>query len=434
MRMGRLLAGCLSAMLLASCGGKIKAPGTIAYPSAYNPADPNHPGTLTPHVTSPSARPTGVGTVQGQVRDLQGRGMGNVAVMVDGSQEVAATTAFDGSFTLANVPAGWQFITFQYEGQTFAGAVDVAPNQATAMEPVTFAEQFSGFGNQASGSFELPRKTLLYTWKITNVAAWSGSIYVTAADGEGALKNGSVFRLDTRQGKKWTQIGDKFFGLTKPLTSTVSGLAAVGEQLFAADAKKGLYKLDPIKGKPKRVDKTGYRDVAAGGGKVYVAGDSGLVGGSTSLDDLMPLSGITATGGIGADVTGTLYAVSGNKIVKYQGKAETFAEGLNSPIDVAADRQGFVYVMEPTGFKRFDRDGKLVGIVPVAMDKPVSICVDESGAVYLADQGLGNAPSKVLRFSPAAVATTPPAGNDGQNDPYDPYSGYGDDEYDPGSY
>jgi hypothetical protein len=403
------MAGAMIALLLAGCGGRVKAPGVVPMPANYQPADNAVDLSALPSA-APSKAPTpkGKGKVQGTVLDISGRPLGNVKVTVDGAPSLTASTDATGTFRMADVPAGWQFMTFNYEGQTFPGSMNVLADTETKMEPVTYDNRFNGFGNQPNGWFDLPAKTMLYTWRISGVASCSGVVYATVVDTDGTLKGGSVLRLDTRRDKdSWSEIGDNLFGLVRPLKDTAAGVAMGPEKLYVVDSKAGLFALNAQKGGPHRVTKTGMTDVTVGGGKVFVKTDSGVQVSDDSLGDFASVPGLTASGGIGADPTGVVYAVDGKTIKRYNGKAEAFITGLTAPIDVAADRQGFVYVLEPTNIKRFDKDGKILGVFPIQAQLPVALACDESGALYVADQAKAPRPSRVWRYTAASKPGAP---------------------------
>jgi hypothetical protein len=408
MQSRRAVAGAMIALLLAGCGGRVKAPGVVSWPATYQPADNAINPSAMPSA-SPSVAPTpkGKGKVQGTVLDISGRPLGNVKVTVDGTTTLTASTDATGTFRLADVPAGWQFMTFNYEGQTFPGSMNVVAETETTMPPVTYDNRYNGFGNQPNGWFDLPTKSMLHTWRMTGVSAWSGIVYATVVDNDGTLKGGSVLRLDTRKDKTWSDIGDNLFGLLHPLKETAAGVAMGPDKLYVVDGKAGLFALDPQKGGPRRVSKTGMTDVTVGGGKIFVKTDTGVQTTDDALGDFSTVPGLTASGGIGADPTGVVFAVDGKTVKRFNGKSEAVITGLSNPIDVAADRQGFVYVLEPTNVKRFGQDGKIVGVFPIQAQVPVSIACDESGAVYVADQARAPRPSRVWRYTAASKPGTP---------------------------
>jgi hypothetical protein len=401
--------GAMIALLLAGCGGRVKAPGIVAWPATYQPADNAvDPNAMPSAAPSRAPAPKGKGKVVGSVVDISGRPLGNVQITVDGVTALKASTDATGTFRLADVPAGWQFLTFNYEGQTFPGSMNVVADSESTMAPVTYDNRFNGFGNQPNGWFDIPAKSMLYTWRVSGVAAWSGIIYAAVADTDGTLKGGSVLRLDTRKDKSaWSEIGDNLFGLVRPLKDTVSGVAMGPDKLYVVDGKAGLFALNAQKGGPRRVTKTGMTDVTVGGGKVFVRGESGVQTASDDLGDFTNVPGLTASGGIGADPLGVVYAVDGQTIKRFNGKTESFITGLTRPIDVAADGQGFVYVLEPTNVKRFDKDGKIVGVFPIQAQVPVALTCDESGAVYVADQAKAPRPSRIWRYTAASKPGAP---------------------------
>jgi hypothetical protein len=408
MRSRQAVAGAMIALLLAGCGGRVKAPGIVSWPATYQPADNAvDPNAMPSPAPSRAPAPKGKGKVVGSVVDISGRPLGNVQITIDGVTTLKASTDATGTFRLADVPAGWQFLTFNYEGQTFPGSMNVVADSESTMAPVTYDNRYNGFGNQPNGWFDIPAKSMLYTWRVSGVSAWSGILYASVADSDGTLKGGSVLRLDTRKDKAWTEIGDTLLGLVRPLKETVGGVAMGPDKLYVADAKAGLFALDPQSGGPKKLSKTAVSDVTVGGGKIFVKSDSGVQSVDDALGDVTNLAGLTASGGIGADPSGTVFAVDGKTVKRYNGKSEVLITGLSSPIDVAADRQGFVYVLEPTNIKRFDTTGKIVGVFPIQAQVPVALSCDESGALYVADQGRAPRPSRIWRYTAASKAGTP---------------------------
>ncbi|MBC7473887.1 MAG: hypothetical protein H7263_06310, partial [Candidatus Sericytochromatia bacterium] len=267
-------------------------------------------------------------------------------------------------------------------------------NQTTNIEAVA-----NGTPNAQISSFKVDQATFS-AWQAKGIAVSGGTIYVSVADTKGLLQYGSVIKMGSSDGKSWKNIGTAFLGLSHPISKTVQGLAISGNTLLAVDSAKS-YIIDASKAKVTVVKTTSGTDVAAGGSSVFIANGSTVSKTDSSLASSTPIIGLTATGGIGADNQGNVYAVSGVTIKKADltnQVQDVVTTNLASPIDVAVDsRNGDLYVLDGTMIKRFTSSGQLSVSFSSSATKPVAITVDEGGAVYVADQGSSNKDSQILK-------------------------------------
>lgn len=241
----------------------------------------------------------------------------------------------------------------------------------------------------------------LSDWQARGIAVTGGSIFVSVADPVGLSKKGSILKISS-DGKTIKDLASSWLGFRHPMDATVEGLTVSGSNLLAVDPAGKMYVVDSAKGTIKVVKTEGSKDVAAGGGAVFVSNGS-VSRTDSSASARNPVSGLNATGGIGADKDGNVYAVSGNTIKKADSTGSSndiISSELVSPVDVAVDdRNGDIYVLEQQEVKRFNRDGMFLIKFPSQAAKPSAITVDASGIVYIADYGTSSKDSQVIKFS-----------------------------------
>ncbi|MFN8577907.1 MAG: hypothetical protein U0354_13735 [Candidatus Sericytochromatia bacterium] len=261
--------------------------------------------------------------------------------------------------------------------------------------------------NAQAGTFKVDQATFTSQWQAKGIAVSGGFIYVSAADNSGLFKKGSVLKMNSSDGKGWKDIGSTMLGARHPMDATVEGITINGSTIVAVDSAGKVYTLDASNGNPKVIKAAGGKDVASGGGSIYIANGS-VEKTDTSATARTPVAGLNASGGVGSDNLGNLYAVSGIKIVKSDTTGQVMdivTSDLSSPVDVAVDsRNGDLYVLDATSIKRFNSTGQIMSTFPSGATKPVAIATDESGAVYVADFGSSNKDSKVIKFAASADA------------------------------
>lgn len=283
----------------------------------------------------------------------------------------------------------------------------------------------TGTPNAQAGTFKVDQD-LANSWQARGIAVAGGFIYVSASDSSGLMKKGTVIKMNATDGKKWDNLASALLGLRHPMDSTVQGLAISGGTILAADSASKMYTVDATEGDVKTIKAAGGTDVAAGPSGFFVA--NGMVERSDlSGSSRTPLGNLPASGGIGADNMGNVYAVSGNSIKKGDTSGQVFdvvTTDLAAPLDVAVDnRNGDLYVLEQTMIKRFTTNGQLIVSFANGASKAVAIAVDETGSVYVADAGTTYKDSKVIKFS-ASIDNMNAASNNssyGTNNAY----GYG---------
>lgn len=252
-------------------------------------------------------------------------------------------------------------------------------------------------------------KSLLNDWQAKGVVVAGGSIYVAAADTAGFSKKGTILKISS-DGKTIKDLGSSWLTLRHPMDKTVEGLTMSGSNLIAADSAGKMYIVDSAKGSIKVIKAEASKDVAAGGGSVFVSNGSTVARTDTSASSRNAISGIMATGGIGADSMGNVFSVAGNTIKKADTSGQVMdvvSSDLGAPIDVAVDnRNGDLYVLEQSEIKRFNSSGQLLVKFPNSATKPAAIAVDEAGAVYVADTGNSSKDSQIIKFGAALDAVS----------------------------
>lgn len=259
----------------------------------------------------------------------------------------------------------------------------------------------SAVPNTKSGSFKVDKATFS-SWQAKGIAVSNGTIFVTVTDTKGILQYGSIVKMSSSDGGNWKNIGTALLGLSHPIGKTVQGVAISGNTLIAVDSKSKVYTLDTANNKVKTLKTAGGTDVAAAGGTIYIA--NGSVNKTDSgVTAMSPIAGLSATGGIGGDSKGNVYAVSGSTIKKADPSGQVqdiITTNLAGAVDVAADnRNGDIYVLEASSIKRFNANGQMLSTFPSGAIKGVAIAIDEGGSLYVADSGNTNKDSQVIKFS-----------------------------------
>jgi hypothetical protein len=264
----------------------------------------------------------------------------------------------------------------------------------------------TGTANIQSATFKVDQATF-NQWQAKAIAVSSGTIYVAVSDTEGLSKKGSIVKMNSSDGKNWKDITSKLLGVSHPIASTVTGLTVSGGTIIATDSNSKVYSVDASKGSVKVIKTAGGTDVASGAGSVFIANGS-VEKSDTTASLRTPITGLSASGGVGSDNLGNVYAVSGNTIKKADAQGQVFdviTTDLSSPVDVTVDsRSGDIYVLEQSTIKRFNSNGQLLVSFSNGATKAVSIATDESGALYVADAGSSYKDSKVIKFAPSVDA------------------------------
>ena len=259
----------------------------------------------------------------------------------------------------------------------------------------------TGTPNTQLGTFMADQATL-NQWQARGIAVSSGTIYLSVADTSGLSKKGAIVKMSSTDGKSWKDLTSKLLGLSHPISATVEGLSVSGGTIVAADSSGKIYNVDASNGKVNVIKGTGGKDVASSAGSLFIANGS-VEKTDTSASSRLPVNGMSATGGVGSDNLGNVYAVSGNTIKKADNTGmvqDVVTSDLTAPLDVAVDsRNGDIYVLEQAMIKRFTSNGQLVVPFSNGATKPVGIAIDEAGAVYVADAGTSNKDSKVIKFA-----------------------------------
>jgi hypothetical protein len=257
--------------------------------------------------------------------------------------------------------------------------------------------------NTQAGIF-LADQSIVNDWQAKGIAVVGGSIYLSVSDNKSTKKKGSVVKINSSDGKFWSDLGGTLGGLRHPMDSTVEGIAVSGSTVIAVDSADKVYILDAFKGGINTHKTAGGKDVASGAGSFFIV--NGMVEKSdVSASTRNPINGMNTTGGIGADNLGNVYAVSGVTIKKADSTGQVqdvITSDLTAPLDVAIDnRNGDIYVLESETIKRFNSKGQLLTTFSNGAINASSIAIDEVGAIYVADTGNSNKDSKVIKFNPS---------------------------------
>lgn len=257
------------------------------------------------------------------------------------------------------------------------------------------------------GSYKVDQDTF-NQWQAVNLTSDGSAIYIAASDLKSPAK-GTVIRMGT-SGEDWKDIGKSFlstitFGAAGyKMNETITGIAldSAGE-LLVTDASERVYALSTDGGpSEKALSLVGSRDVVSAGGFFYAATTSGIQKFDGNFGIPAHFGSVKPTGGLGVDSTGLLYAVVGNSIQKFDssGQAGEIVGNLSSPVDVAVDGSGNLFVLESGAVKWFNANGESKGSFGSGeLIAPKAICVDSSGAVYVADAGNDHSDSQVIKFS-----------------------------------
>ena len=364
-----------------------------------NPLNPNNHNGVNPPVT-------GMGSVVGRVVDSTGKGLSNVQLTI---RNIITTSSLNGDFQLNNVPAGQQSLQLRLSNRQLNINVNVVAD--TAVTPDVNPIQFSNNGTGGSGLANSQLKTFkvdqdfFNQWQAKGVTATAGVIYVAVSDGRNLFKKGSIISMDAESGKSWKNIGSSWLGLRYPLDQTIRSVAANGTNLVAIDSKGALYSVENKK-KVKVVKSGPGTDIAVGAGIIYIANGGSVERAESSGEGRTVIPNLSVSGGIATDSKGNLFAICGSGVKMVEAgsinhSTDVITQSISNAIDLAVDdKNGFIYVLESNGIKRFTTTGVLVANFGSGAQRPVSITTDELGNLYVADEGKDYKESKIVKFGP----------------------------------
>lgn len=415
------------ALGLSACGGVSNTlPPTAMYPGTltnqYNQPMTQLPATGTPNPLSNNTLPTDVskgqfGSVVGRVISRSGAPLHNVEISLE-SDPTVKTASRRGDFTLMNVPIGTQNLILKFGELTTTVAVNVAPNMAVAPaqnpvlldgEPGSNALAFASPNKQVA-SFKVDQDSFLNQWQAKGIDVSNGTIYISAIDVKSLIKKGTVIQMSTA-GENWKDMASAWLGLRHPINSTARGLSMTSSgSILVVDEKSGMFTVDST-GKATSSQADGALDIASGGSTSWIYSVRGLEKSDDTGASRSPVSGVAATGGIGADAQGNAYVPVQNTIVKVSTSGSPtvlIRNYLHAPADVAVDpRNGDVFVLDGGEIKRYDKNGEfIVSFGSSALD-PVGIDLDEDGSLYVADFARDSKSSQIIKFEAAPL----PAGS-----------------------
>lgn len=366
-----------------------------------------------------------LGSVVGRVITRSGRPLHNVSVWVESNPEIK-TTSNRGDFTLMNVPVGQHTLVLKFGNLETTTTVSVQANIAAS--PQQNPVQLDGEVGQEALAFANPNKQIaafkvdqdmLNQWQARGIDVSGGSIYVAAADVRNITRKGTVIKMNAQTGEEWKDLAKAWLGLRHPLESSVMGLTlADSGRVLVVDEKESFFSVDPATGNVEKSDADSAYDISAANGTVWISSIRGLEKSDNTGASRNLISGVAASGGVGTDASGNAYVCVQNTILKVTPEGTitpAVRSFLNSPTDVAVDpRNNDIYVLDSGEIKRYDAQGEfIVSFGSGALD-PISIDLDEMGALYIADFARDHRSSQILKYEAvplvdAAVVTTAPA-------------------------
>lgn len=214
------------------------------------------------------------------------------------------------------------------------------------------------------------------------------------------ITNGTLFENDLSTGQQWASTFDTLLGAVAPRTDGVGFAAAVTEGFaFLGDGQMNL--VDPVlASSPKRMndakcDSSG-RLWAGSTHKEFDVGAGSL----HCWDGLGPssvmASGFTLPNGIGWNASDTkMYMADSFEHVLlsadyHDGESDLdfeplcdISEGL--PDGLAVDVEGCIWIAVWGGFAvhRYDSTGRLIGVVPLPVEKPSSCAFGDDGVLFI---------------------------------------------------
>lgn len=366
-----------------------------------------------------------LGSVVGSVITRSGRPLHNVEIYLQDAPTIKSTSN-RGDFTLMNVPVGQHTIVFKFGNLETTATVSVVANMASA--PQQNPVQLDGEIGQDALAFANPNKQiaafkvdqdLLNQWQVRALDVSGGSIFLAAIDVRNITHKGTVIKMNAQTGEEWKNLGKAWLGLRHPLNSSASGITVSGSgALLVVDEKEYLFSVDPSTGDVQKTEADSAFDISAANGTVWITSIRGLEKSDSTGASRTLIPKVAASGGVGTDPAGNAYVCVQNTIVKVSPEgvvSPAVRSFLKSPTDVAIDpRNNDIYVLDSGEIKRYDAQGEFIVSFGSGALTPVSIDLDETGALYVADFARDHRSSQVLKYEAvplidAATVTTAPA-------------------------
>lgn len=247
-------------------------------------------------------------------------------------------------------------------------------------------------------------------WQAVNIATHDGQLFIAAVDRKSPTK-GTVLRLEP-DGTGWNNLSTSWLGTidlfdwSYTLKSTITGIAIDSKgQLLISDYSARVYTAAGSS-RYRFTEKTvnglhGTLDAVYANGHYFIATPQGIQQLDESFGIPSTLSTLKPTGGLAAH-EGLIYAVVQSEVHRIQasGQSQRIISGLEQPIDVAVDNEGHIFVLTPDGVRWFDASGNEQGEFGLgAFIKPKALCLDSSGALYVADEGNDHSDSQIIKFT-----------------------------------
>ena len=267
----------------------------------------------------------------------------------------------------------------------------------------------AGSGYNKTDAFKVDQDRM-NQWQAVNIASDGSQIFVAAVDRKSPSK-GTVIRLDG-SGENWNDLSTSWagsidlFDWSYSLKPSITSLALNSSgQLLVADQSARVYTAEGgSRYTFNEISVNGLNntlDTLYANGHYYIATPLGIQQLSSSFGIPSTFSSLRPTGGLAAH-NEDLYAVVNNEVhrINASGQSSRVLSGLDSPIDVAVDSEGQIFVLSASGIRWFDASGTEQGEFGLGeFIQPRGLCLDSSGAVYVADEGNDHSDSQIVKFS-----------------------------------
>lgn len=266
-----------------------------------------------------------------------------------------------------------------------------------------------GSGYSKADAFKVDQDRM-NQWQAVNIASDGSQIFVAAVDRKSPSK-GTVIRLDG-SGENWNDLSTSWagsidlFDWSYSLKPSITSLALNSSgQLLVADQSARVYTAESgSRYKFSEVSVNGLNntlDTLYANGHYYIATPVGIQQLDSSFGIPNTFSSLKPTGGLAAH-NDQIYAVVNNEVhrINPSGQSSRVLSGLDKPIDVAVDSEGQIFVLSAAGVRWFDASGTEQGEFGLGeFIQPRGLCLDSSGAVYVADEGNDHSDSQIVKFS-----------------------------------
>jgi len=250
-------------------------------------------------------------------------------------------------------------------------------------------------------------------WQAMNITTDGSMLYVAAADLKSPSK-GTVIQMST-SGEGWKDLGKSLiatitFGARGyAMDPTITGIALdKSGNLLVSDQQNRVYSATAPKYSFEALNiggLIGTQDAIFANGHYFISTTRGIQKLGSDFGIPSTFGSITPSGGLAAHGE-QIYAVVGANSVhrlNANGQGTRLISGLENAIDVAVDSTGQIFVLSSNGIRWFDAAGVEQGEFGLGeFIAPKGLCLDSSGAIFVADAGNDYKDSKIIKFTKSA--------------------------------